>query len=510
MVLTKSQAASASERVSLSSRSVTANPRSLAVAARVFRLPVAACLVVLASSASAAPSAPSAISTAKDRKEVSITVYNSDFGLVREVRELELPKGRVSLEFRDVASLIQSETVSIKGATPDALRVFEQNYRYDLLSPETLLAKYVGKKIRVYRWNEKLGKDEGFDAEVLSVNGYDPVLKIGGEITYGFPGRLAFPEVPANLIAKPTLVWSLDAAQPKQRVEATYMTRGMSWKSDYVLVLDENDAKADLQGWVTLTNRSGASYENAKLQLVAGDVNRVAQPIMYDMPMAAPTTTAAPAKPAPVFKEEGLFEYHLYTLSQPTDVLQNEQKQVSLMEAKGIGVDKKLIFWGQQYWYRGSYGQVMSNQKVGVYLDIQNKEQNKLGMPLPKGIVRVYKADKSGSKQFVGEDSIDHTPRDEKIRVKMGDAFDVVGDRKQMSWKEFGYCTSESEWEISLRNHKDVPVTVEDVEDVGGDWEVLSETIQHTKKDADTFTFDVKIPAKGETKLKYRVRVRWC
>jgi hypothetical protein len=449
------------------------------------------------------------VSTAKDRKEVSITVYNSNFGLVRETREIDLGQGRVSLEFRDVASQIQAETVSIKGATADSLRIFEQNYRYDLLSPETLLAKYVGKKIKIYRWNQQLGKEDAFDAEVLSVNGGQPVLKMGNEITYGFPGRFAFPEVPANLIAKPTLVWSLDSKQPKQRVEATYMTYGLSWKADYVLVLDENDAKADLQGWVTLTNNSGASYENAKLQLVAGDVNRVRT--AYPMEVyAVPTTTAAPAKPAPSFHEEGLFEYHLYTLSQPTDVLQSEQKQVSLLEAKGISLDKKLIFYGQQYWYRGSYGEVMSNQKVGVYLDIQNKEQNKLGMPLPKGIIRVYKADKAGAKQFVGEDSIDHTPRDEKVRVKMGDAFDVVGDRKQMSWKGFGYCTSESEWEISLRNHKDSAVTVEDVEPIGGDWEVLSSSIPHVKKDAFTFTFDVKIPAKGETKVKYKVRVKWC
>jgi hypothetical protein len=449
------------------------------------------------------------VSTAKDRKEVSITVYNSNFGLVRETREIELGQGRVSLEFRDVASQIQAETVSIKGATADSLRIFEQNYRYDLLSPETLLAKYVGKKIRIYRWNQQLGKEDSFDAEVLSVNGGQPVLKMGNEITYGFPGRFAFPEVPANLIAKPTLVWSLESKQPKQRVEATYMTYGLSWKADYVLVLDESDAKADLQGWVTLTNNSGASYENAKLQLVAGDVNRVRN--AYPMEVyATPTATAAPMKEAPAFHEEGLFEYHLYTLSQPTDVLQNEQKQVSLLEAKGITLDKKLIFYGQQYWYRGSYGQVMSNQKVGVYLDIQNKEQNKLGMPLPKGIIRVYKADKAGAKQFVGEDNIDHTPRDEKVRVKMGDAFDVVGDRKQMSWKGFGYCTSESEWEISLRNHKDTAVTVEDVEPIGGDWEVLSSSIPHVKKDAFTFTFDVKIPAKGETKVKYKVRVKWC
>ena len=465
-----------------------------------------ASLTALAASASAADDL---ISTAKDRKEVSISVYNGGFGLVREVRELELPKGRVSLEFRDVASQIQSETVSIKGATADSLRIFEQNYRYDLLSPETLLAKYVGKSVKAYRWNPVLGREDAFDAEVLSVNGYQPVLKIGGEITYGFNGRFGFPELPKNLIANPTLVWSLENTLPKQRIEATYMTYGLDWKSDYVLVLDDADQKADLQGWVTLTNHSGASYEDAKLQLVAGDVNRV-----RTHGLAEESKSRRVFKSAEVdeksFREEALFEYHLYTLGRPSSVLQNEQKQVSLLEAKGIGVDKQLIFYGQQYWYRGSYGEVMANQKVSVYLDVQNKEQNKLGMPLPKGVVRVYKADKAGQKQFVGEDSIDHTPRDEKLRVKLGDAFDVVGDRKQMSWKPFGSCTSESEWEISLRNHKDTAVTVEDVEPIGGDWEVISSTIPHVKKDAFTFTFDVKIPAKGETKVKYRVRVKWC
>jgi hypothetical protein len=465
-------------------------------------------VAVLAASAPA--SAANQISTAKDRKEVSISVYNGNFGLVREVRELELPKGRVSLEFRDVASQIQAETVSIKGATADSLRIFEQNYRYDLLSPATLLAKYVGRSVKAYRWNPVLGKEDAFDAEVLSVNGYQPVLKIGGEITYGFDGRFGFPELPANLIANPTLVWSLESTQPKQRVEATYMTYGLNWKSDYVLVLDESDAKGDLQGWVTLTNRSGASYEDAKLQLVAGDVNRVTTRGWREEEGKSRWMKKEANEKATEFREEGLFEYHLYTLSRPSSVLQNEQKQVSLLEAKGITLDKQLIFYGQQYWYRGSYGQVMSNQKVGVYLDIQNKEQNKLGMPLPKGVIRVYKADKSGAKQFVGEDSIDHTPRDEKVRVKMGDAFDVVGDRKQMSWKTLGSCTSESEWEISLRNHKDTPVTVQDVEPIGGDWEVLSSSIPHVKKDAFTFTFDVKIPAKGETKVKYKVRVKWC
>ena len=446
------------------------------------------------------------VSNAKDRQDVSITVYNQNFGLVREVRDVDTGKGRVSLEFREVSSQIQPETVAIK-SLGGGLSVLEQNYRYDLLSPEKLLEKYVGKKVKVYRWNEKLGKEDAFDAEVLSVNGGQSVMKINGEITYDFPGRLAFPEVPANLIAKPTLVWLLDSTVQKQKIEVTYMTRGMSWKADYVFVIDDKDTLGDLTGWVTLNNNTGASYENARLKLVAGDVNKVSGGDEYKMsPKKMPSGSSA----AQSFKEEGLFEYHLYTLNKPTDVMNNEQKQVTLLEGKGVKVDKKLMFYGQSYYYRGNYGQVMANQKVGVYLDVQNTEQNHLGIPLPKGIVRVYKADKSGAKQFIGEDHIDHTPRDEKIRVKMGDAFDVVGDRKQTDWKSLGSCNSESGWEISLRNHKDTVETVQDWEPVGGDWEIVSSSHPAVKQDAHTFTFEVKIPAKGEVKIKYRVRIKWC
>jgi hypothetical protein len=216
------------------------------------------------------------------------------------------------------------------------------------------------------------------------------------------------------------------------------------------------------------------------------------------------------AKQASQFQEEGFFEYHLYTLERPTTVRHAEQKQVTLLESKGAKVQKKLIFYGEPYYFRGQYGEVVSNQKVGVYLDIQNTKENNLGIALPKGIVRVYKADSTGAKQFIGEDQIDHTPRDEKVRVKMGEAFDVVGERKQMDWDALGDCSSESVWEISLRNHKDGAETVEVFEPVGGDWEILESSHPHTKKDAHTFTFEVKVPGRGEVKIRYRVRVRWC
>ncbi len=457
-----------------------------------------------------APTAQAARSTSAQREEVSITVYNQNFGLVREIRNIDLPIGRSALEFRDVSQNIQPETVAIKSLTGAGagFHVLEQNYRYDLLTPEKLLEKYVGKKVKVIRWNEKIGHDEEQEAEVLSVAG-GTTLRIGNEITYGFPGRISFPSVPDNLIAQPTLVWMLDNQAPKQKVEVTYLTQNMTWESDYVFVINDTDTAGDLTCWVTVTNNTGTSYENAKLKLVAGDVQRVSKAAEVNS-LAEDDRDGKDEAPRRQFREESFFEYHLYSLDRPTTLLTNEQKQVSMFVAPGVKVDKQMIFYGAEYYYRGSYGQVVSNQKVGVYLDIKNEEANHMGMPLPKGTVRVYKADKAGAKQFIGEDSIDHTPRDEKVRIKMGEAFDVVGDRKQMSWKPLGTCVSESSWEISLRNHKDTAVDVEIYEPIGGDWEVTQESLPHTKKDAHTFTFKPHIDARKDVKLTYTVRVRWC
>ena len=420
-----------------------------------------------------AQEAPRLRSTSGDRESVMITVYNQNFGLVREIRDLSLARGLVSLEFGDVASSIQPETVHLRGLDGGRLTVLEQNYQYDLLSPQKLLEKYVGRTVKVYRWNEVLGQDEMVEAEVLSVN-QGTILKIGDEITFNYPGRLAFPEVPDNLISRPTLLWKLDSGSNRQRVETSYLTHNLNWKADYVMVVDENDRRGDITGWVTLTNQSGASYENE------------------------------------AFAEEAFFEYHLYTLNRPATVLNNEQKQVTLLEASDFGIKKRLIFYGAAYYFRGAYGQVESNQKVGVFLDFENSEKNGLGMPLPAGIVRVYKSDASGAQQFIGEDRIDHTPRDETVRIKMGEAFDVVGDRRQMDFDIIADCVTESEWEIKLRNHKDEEVEVEVFEPIGADWEILSSSHRATKLDAHTFKFTVKIPPRGETTINYRVRVRWC
>jgi hypothetical protein len=456
--------------------------------------------------AAVAQDIPRMQSGADQRQDVTITVYNQNFGLVREVRDVTLVRGAVNLEFRDVAAQIQPETVHIKALRGDGLRVLEQNYQYDLLNPQKLLEKYVGRTVRVYRYNSKSGRDEVLEAEVLSVNG-GPILKIGDEITFNYPGRFAFPEIPDNLIAKPTLVWLLDSRETRQQLEVSYLTNSLNWKADYVFVINEDDTLGDLTGWVTLTNQSGATYENARLKLVAGDVQRVTGEMRRRMEMDA--LRAAQAAESQ-FVEESFFEYHLYTLQRPTTLRQNEQKQVTLLEGEGVGIDKRLIFYGQQYWYRGSYGQIQSNQKVGVYLDFLNSEDNQLGVPLPRGVVRVYKADSQGAQQFIGEDRIDHTPRDERVRIKMGEAFDVVGDRRQMEYRVISGCVSESAWEITLRNHKDEAAEVQIVEPVGGDWEILSSSHEWNKMDAFTFSYTVTVPARDETTVEYRVRVKWC
>ena len=446
-------------------------------------------------------------SSADDRQEVTITVYNQNFGLVREIREINLGTGRIALEFRDVAAQIEPETVHVKSlAHSGALSVLEQNYQYDLLNPQKLLEKYVGRIIKVYRYNSNTGREEEYEAEVLAVN-QGTILRIGDEITYNFPGRFAFPEIPENLIAKPTLLWLLESNRPRQQLEVSYLSRSLNWKADYVLVVNEDDSVGDLTGWVTLTNQSGASYENARLKLVAGDVQRVSEGRIGRRELEM---MRAVAEDAAQFSEEGFFEYHLYTLQRPTTLLQNEQKQVTLLEAEQIGIDKRLIFYGASHYYRGSYGQVASNQKVGVYLDVSNSEDNNLGMALPAGIIRVYKADRTGAQQFIGEDRIDHTPRDETVSIKMGEAFDVVGDRRQVEYQVISSCVSESEWEISVRNHKDEDAEVEIFEPVGGDWEILSSSHTPTKLDAHTFKFVVDVPSRGEVKVSYRIRVRWC
>jgi hypothetical protein len=446
-------------------------------------------------------------STVDDQKEIYITIYNSNLGLVKDIREIPLSRGVSELQFMGVAERINPTTVHIKSLIePNSLSVLEQNYEYDLLNPAKLLDKYVGQQVKLVDKNYYTGKEEVYDATLLSTNqGY--IYKIGDEIQINPSGRVILPKIPENLIAKPTLVWMLNNTLRKtQRVEASYLTDGIGWKADYVATLNEDDTKSDLTGWVTIDNKSGAAYKDATIQLIAGDVNRVQQPQV----MREGLYMAKSAVPDEMgFEEKAFFEYHIYTLGRKSTIKENQTKQISLLEASDIPIKKKLIFYGAQSYYRNRYGEPISNQKVGVYIDIENKKENNLGMPFPKGIVRVYKADHEGRLQFVGEDNIDHTPKDETIKIKMGEAFDVVGERKQTDWKKIADRVYETAWEISLRNHKEEDVEVQVIEPIPGDWTVLSSSHTYEKIEAHTLKYTVAVPKDQEEKISYRVRMTW-
>jgi hypothetical protein len=445
--------------------------------------------------------------TQDDQTSLEITVYNSNLGLVKDQRQVKLAAGVQELKFMDVASQIIPTSVSIKSILEaNPFSVLEQNYEYDLLSPKKLLDKYVGKEVKLFTKNPYTEREEMVSATLLANNENQPVFQIGQDITFNHPGRILFPEIPENLISKPTLIWLLNNTQTHpQKIEALYLTNGINWKSDYVLVLNAQDTQAGLSGWVTIDNKSGAAYRNAGLKLVAGDIHRVQEDFARDRkPMVASKEAAAPQ-----FKEDSFFEYHIYTLERKTTLKENQTKQISLLNVDRIPVNKEFIYRGLQYYYRSKQGEVISNQKVDVFVQLTNSKENLLGMPLPKGTVRAYKRDADGSLQLVGEDSIDHTPKDEKIRLKLGEAFDLKAERKQMQWEKIASDTYESTYEIFLRNHKKEDVVIRVIEPLPGDWKVLENSHPYTKLDAATIAFDIPVPKDQESKLKYRVRIRF-
>ncbi len=457
--------------------------------------------------------AQSGTSTVEDQQSVAITVYNSNLGLVKDTRTLRLPRGTSQLRFMDVAQQINATTVHIKSLTAaDALSVVEQSYEYDLLNPQKLLDKYVGQELTlVLRSVESNTEKLTPTRATLLSNNSGQVWQIGGQIVIN-PTNIAeirFDRLPQDLIAKPTLVWTLNnTGTDNHTVEASYLTQGLNWRSDYVVVVNQNDTKADLNGWVTLTNNSGTAYRNAELKLVAGDVNRVRDESMAVK--SARVAEMAGAAAQPQFQEQAFFEYHLYTLQRKSSIKNNETKQISLLSAADFGIKKELVVNGQPYYFQGynNPGEAIK-EKVGVYVSFKNSKENGLGQPLPAGVVRVYKADSTGSQQFVGEDRIGHTPKDESVKVKLGDAFDVVAERKQTDYKAIARRVFEYAYEIRIRNHKDESVTVTVNEPIGGDWEIINSSLPAEKTTAFAARFNVPVPKDGEAVFNYRVRVKY-
>lgn len=445
-------------------------------------------------------------SSTRDQTNVEVTVYNNNLGLIKDTRGVQVPVGAGELRFMDVASSIMPVTVHVKSLNaPDKFAVLEQNYEYDLIDYNKLLNKYVGRDIKLVSWNQYQDRKEVVEARLVSNNNGDPVYEIGNEIYLGYPGSQILPKLPENLIANPTLMWMYqNESKAAHQLEVSYLTGGIGWKADYVFVLNRDDTAGDLSGWVTVDNKSGATYKDAKLKLVAGEVQRAREQagraMDYLMEMAK-----APA--APQFEEKGFFEYHIYDLQRRTTIKDRQTKQISLLEAGDVKTQKEFLVYGQSGYFTGYYRPQSPKQDVSVYIKFDNKEENRLGMPLPAGVIRFYKKDAQDSLQFVGEDRIEHTPKDEEVSVKVGEAFDVAAERRQTDYRRLTTQLHESEWEITLRNHKEEDVTVGIVEPLYGNWQVIASSHPYEKKDAFTIRFDVKVPKDEEVKVTYRLRV---
>jgi hypothetical protein len=454
-------------------------------------------------------------STLNDQQSVAVTIYNSDLALVKDTRKIKLKTGLNALALRDVSAQIRPETALLRSIkAPGSLTLLEQNFDFDLLTPEKLLEKYVGKTVSLVKTHPTTGAETTEQATVLSANN-GVVLKVGNRIETGVhASRIVFDDVPANLRDRPTLVTQINnKGAADQTLELSYLTGGLGWKADYVAELNSKEDTLDLSGWVTLTNTSGASYKNAKLQLVAGDVNRVQESHPRAMTMRKDVVMMAEAASAPM-AEESLLEYHLYTLDRPTTISENQTKQVALLSASGVPARKELVLKGAEYYYQSQYGDLGTKLKVGVFIEFDNKEASKLGMPLPKGILRVYKKDNAGNAQFVGEDNIDHTPKNETVRLKLGESFDVTADKKQTEFKvlpnpQKGHSAFESAFEFTLKNAKKEKMTVIVQEPIGGDWKIINESHPHNKANSNLAVWKIEIPAEGKTTLTYRAQVKY-
>lgn len=450
-----------------------------------------------AAAAAAAPAGP-VISQPEQRTHLQLTVYNDDLGLVREVRQVPVPQGDFRLEFQGVPSQVQPKTLQVEVRGNTGLAVREQNFEFDLMSRDKILEKYVGQDVA---WaQENGGRIVG---RLLGIaNG--PVYEVNGEIVFEVPGRIVLPALPGDLRAWPTLVWGAQAARAgTAEIDASYLTSGLSWAADYVLQLDPAGKTGDLQAWVSIDNRSGATYPDATLMLVAGDIHRAPVP----MPPVQAMRAEKFAMDAAGVAEEALYDYHLYTVNWPTTFKDNQTKQVSLFAAENVAVTRQYTTRADAYVFRRNDAFDALPQDVVVTYAFENRKENHLGLPMPAGVVRVYGQAESGSRQLLGEDRIEHTPRDERLELTVGNAFDVVAERRQTDYQRVSDRVHRATHAITLRNHKDEDVTVHVQEMVGGEWEILKNSHPYTKLGAQALEFVVTVPRDGEVTVAYTAQI---
>ncbi|MFQ5706993.1 MAG: DUF4139 domain-containing protein [bacterium] len=426
------------------------------------------------------------------QREVGLTIYNDNLALVKDVRTMRLQRGVTEIKFQDVAAQIDPTSVYFTSQTaPEKVAILEQNYEYDLVDASKILSKYVDQVITL-----SAKENVSYTGTLLSASGKDVILRESGGrikiVNRESVQNMDFPTLPEGLITRPTLVWRLDVGQAgDHKIEVGYLTSGIQWHAEYVAVTNQRDTQLDLSGWVSIDNKSGATYKDTKLKLVAGSVHRakrVPRPFLAKRPGVESLTVTQ-------FQEKAFFEYHLYTLPRPATVANNQIKQISLFAPAEVAVAKKYVYDGSK-----------SKKNVRVNLEFQNRKEFGLGMALPKGKIRVYKKDSDQALIFVGEDFVDHTSKDEAVKVYVGDAFDIVGERIQKDHRSIGKASWEETWQIKLRNHKDEAVEITVVEHLNLNWEIIRKSHEYTKKDARTIEFAVQVPKDGETLLEYVVR----
>lgn len=432
---------------------------------------------------------------AQQQGDTFITIYNDQLGVVRDVRSIDIPRGASKLQISNVAALLNPATVKINLRG----KVLEQNYQYDLVSANKILQRYIDRKVDFIDEQGNL-----ISGTLLSVQGGTAVVRKedGGLNMLSDMGkyRISVDELPGGLITRPTLVWSITADRAgKQDVELIYQTAGMSWQAEYVAVLKDKDTRMDLNAWVNLTNTSGTSFQNARLKLVAGTVNRI-QPEIPRYRMEDGFVMAASPYEMGQFESGGLFEFYMYTLQRPTDLLNNESKQIALFDVTNVPVTKRYRY--SEEMTRG----MGSSDPVSVQVDFVNSALNGLGMPIPKGIVRMNQST-GESLEFIGEDRIQHTPKDETISIALGKAFDVLGETTLTEQKRISDKVMESSYTIVLKNRKDTAVTIEVERQMGTNWDITRKSHAFRRLNAQRVAFDIRVPANSEVRLTYTVRV---
>jgi len=431
------------------------------------------------------------------QNEVSVTVYNQNLALIRDVRQIDVSKGVELIRFQNVAAQIDPTSVHLRSLnSPNDFTVLEQNFEYDLVNPDKILRKYIDHEIELFTAKDTI-------RGILMNSGNELVLSLPNDEIRVLQKKdirsMNFPRLPEGLITQPTLIWLVQNVKKQtHQIETEYLTRGLTWHAEYVSILNDRETEMDITAWISVDNKSGIVYKNSKLKLVAGDVHLAEQRVRPQYEMAKVLSAADQS-----VSEKEFFEYHLYTVNRRTTLNNNQVKQIVFFDALGVNIEKKYVYEGQR-----------RPKDVRIYTKFKNEKKNKLGLPFPSGKFRVYKKDTDGSMIFLGEDRINHTPKDEWIETLLGNAFDIKAERKQTNYRNIGSKKRQETYEIILRNHKKETVTIQVIEHFQSrgsksEWRIIESTETFTKKDAMTAEFNIKVSPNKEVKLQYTVEYSW-